>query len=73
MDNDWQRSDLSNHGLGRALILGTRPDHVCLSRLGVGYILTDREGTSCGDDLDYVLGDYPPPCKADLWWLAGRL
>lgn len=65
---DWARSDKSAVGLGRALIHGVRPEHVCLSYFDGRWILTDSRGTRAGDLAD-VLNDLPTPSAADLEWV----
>ena len=65
---DWARSDLSGAGLGRALVHGTRPDHVCLSRFDGRWIVTSGGGTVMGELAD-VLGAVTAPSAADLEWV----
>lgn len=65
---DWARSDLSGSGLGRALILGVRPHHSCLSCFDGRWIVTDKSGTSTGELADVING-LPTPSAADLEWV----
>lgn len=66
----WRRSDLRSAGIGRALIHGARPHHVCLSRFDGRWIATGPQGTTAGE-LSAVLGVLPPPAAPDLAWVQG--
>lgn len=66
----WQRSDLRGAGLGRALIRGAKPSHVCLTSLDDDWLLTGPHGTTLGT-LAEVLGDLPSPAAPDLAWVQG--
>lgn len=49
----WRRSDLTPAGLGRALVM--RSPHLCLSRFGESWVLTDPLGRSTVGTLARVL------------------
>lgn len=69
---NWHRSDLTPAGLGRALVV--RDPHLCLSRFGESWVLTDPLARSTVGTRAMVLDvirdrGVPVPGDGDLAWL----